>query len=144
MYKHGHCKDGKLTPEYISWRGAVQRSVDPKTREWKHYGGRGIGICPHWIKSFEAFLRDMGARPIGTSLERIDNEQGYLCPLCRAPHGNCRWATMSEQIKNQRHPLFHEERSKRVSDWWMTLTSEYRHERAVAAANARWGERQRQ
>ena len=135
--KHGHTRGGRLTPEYIVWRGVVQRCVDPSTRGWKNYGGRGIGICEHWRHSFEQFLADMGSRPEGLTLDRADNNKGYLCPRCCPPHGNCKWATRSEQIKNQRHEYFHEERSKRRTTWWMSQTPEYRHQRAVAAALSR-------
>lgn len=139
--KHGHASGGKLSPEYISWRGAVQRSVDPNTREWEHYGGRGVGICSHWRDSFPQFLLDMGTRPKGTSIERVDNDKGYLCPVCCPPDGNCRWATMSDQLKNQRHEKFRLERSERKTSWWMNKSPEYRHERARQAALARWGNR---
>lgn len=137
--KHGHCRTGKLTCEYKSWRGAKQRCVDPAVRGWKNYGGRGIIMCPHWIDSFSQFLADMGPRPKSRTIERIDNNKGYLCPLCCPLLGNCRWATMSDQIKNQRHEEFHDKRSRKRTSWWMAQSKKYRHDRAVAAARARWG-----
>ncbi len=137
--KHGHCRKGKLTPEYISWRGAIQRCTNEKSREWEHYGGRGIKVCEHWRNSFEQFLKDMGARPDGLTLDRRDNDKGYLCPLCFPPRGNCHWVTCSDQLKNQRHEFFHDKRSKRMTNWLMNQSREYRHERAVSAARARWG-----
>lgn len=136
--KHGHCRDKKLTREYISYRAAWQRCYDPNSVSWKNYGARGITICFHWKNSFETFLKDMGSRPEGTCIERKDNYVGYFCPECCPPLGNCCWVTMSDQIKNQRHAEFHEERSERRTDWWMSQTKEYRHKRAVAAAIARW------
>ena len=135
--KHGHCRGGKLSREYISWRGAWQRCFDPNTKSWKNYGERGIKMCEHWKEDFPAFLRDMGPKPNRMSLERIDNNLGYLCPKCCPPNGNCCWATFSQQVKNQRHKEFHDKRSKRMTDWWMSQTEEYRKKRATEASRAR-------
>lgn len=71
-----------------------QRCDNPNNLKYADYGGRGIGVCDRW-RDFENFLADMGERPPGTSLDRIDNDRGY------AP-GNCRWATRRDQMANQR------------------------------------------
>jgi hypothetical protein len=72
-----------------------QRCRDPKRKDWKNYGGRGIAVCQRWM-IYENFLADMGRRPSPKhSLDRIDNDKNY-------EPGNCRWATKAEQIASRR------------------------------------------
>ena len=83
------------TPTYEAWHAMKQRCLNPNHKAWKNYGGRGITVCRKWANSFEAFLLDMGERPDGASLDRIDNAKGYR-------PSNCRWSTAVEQARNRR------------------------------------------
>jgi hypothetical protein len=84
----------KTMPEYQSWKHARHRCTNPNYDGYAFYGAKGITMCERWLESFHAFLDDMGPRPAGTSLDRIDNNRGY-------EPGNCRWATASQQVRNR-------------------------------------------
>lgn len=86
--KHGHQSGGKKSPTYRAWDNMLQRVKLPA------YADRSITVCDRWRK-FENFLADMGERPDGLSLDRIDNGGNY-------EPGNCRWTTWSVQMKNRR------------------------------------------
>jgi hypothetical protein len=83
------------TRAYITWDKMIQRCHNPKHNRYHIYGGRGIVVCDEWRSSFAVFYRDLGDRPDGYTLDRIDPDKGY----CK---DNCRWASVSEQNANKR------------------------------------------
>lgn len=104
---HGMCEK----KEYGVWAEMIKRCTNPNYKRYKDYGGRGISVCDRWRK-FENFYADMGDRPKGTSIDRIDNDGNYN-------PNNCRWATNKEQCRNQRSNvmLTFQGRTLCLSDW---------------------------
>lgn len=109
--------------EYTTWQGIKNRCYNIHEKSYPNYGGRGIKICDRWLGpyGFVHFLEDMGPRPEGMSIDRIDNDGGY-CPE------NCRWADRKTQSNNRRnviqitidgetHSLAEWCRIKGVSEW---------------------------
>lgn len=87
------------TPTQKSWEAMIERCTKPRHQAYARYGGRGITVCDRWRTSFSAFIEDMGVRPDGMCLDRVDPNGNY-------EKANCRWATMKEQAQNKRNNTF--------------------------------------
>lgn len=98
--------------EYNTWTRMKNRCCNHKSSDYKHYGGRGIKVCDKWVNSFESFLADMGKRPKGMSIDRIDVNGDY-CPE------NCRWADNITQMNNRTNNkyLTYKSQTKTMSEW---------------------------
>lgn len=88
--RHGMYK----SPLYRSWRSMVVRCTNPNATSYKYYGAIGVAVCERW-KRFQNFYADMGDRPEGSTLDRIDSTKGY-------EPTNCRWASKKQQARNRR------------------------------------------
>lgn len=88
-------RHGKFgTKTHTTWLAMRRRCFDKNFEKYKTYGGRGITVCDRWL-DFNNFFQDMGERPEGKTLDRINPEGNY-------EPGNCRWATAKEQSQNRR------------------------------------------
>ncbi len=104
-------KPNSKSKEYGIWSGMKDRCRNPNSRSYHRYGGRGIKVCERWLV-FANFIADMGPRPAGTSLNRIDNDKGY------SPE-NCEWADEITQQNNRSNNIIitHDGRSLTITQW---------------------------
>jgi len=107
MTKHG----ATYTPTWNAWRGMIARCTQPKMQSYRYYGGRGICVCARWM-NFPSFLTDMGEKPYGMTLDRIDSSKHY-------EPSNCRWATPGQQAVNKSNNIWVEIGGRRqvLSHW---------------------------
>ena len=99
------------TTEYAVWICMMHRCYNPKRRDYRHYGGRGIRVCARW-KKFENFYADMSPRPPGLTLERRNNDKGYNME-------NCYWADRKTQARNRRNAALvtHDGKTASLAEW---------------------------
>lgn len=124
LKSHSHARHGRVSPTYTSWRCMKARCYRVKDRCYADYGGRGIRVCERWADSFENFLADMGERPAGMTLERINNNGDYT-------PDNCEWAENTAQQNNTRRTVrvrcFSGDRGIKPLAAWSAISSIPRH-----------------
>lgn len=106
MMKHGHTAGRVRSPTWVSWK-AMHRRCRPDHLQRSNYYDRGVRVCERW-RVFENFVADMGLRPPGTTLDRIDNDKGYDA-------GNCCWSTWVEQQNNRSNNVRYDYQGKRLT-----------------------------
>jgi hypothetical protein len=112
--RHGHSTREQKSPTYNSWRDMIRRCENDMRRDYRYYGGRGIKVCLRW-HTFDLFLEDMGPRPKGATIDRINPNGDYELE-------NCRWLAKRKQNRNTRATV------------WLTLGN-------VRLSLAEWAER---
>lgn len=101
----------RVSPTYSTWKAMRRRCNNPNTLDWKYYGERGIKVCKRW-DIFDNFIKDMGEKPEGMSLDRIDSDKDY------SP-ANCKWSEAKTQSRNRRsvHRITFKGKTQGLSEW---------------------------
>jgi hypothetical protein len=125
----GHRVQGNKNQTYRIWARMIQRCTNPKNKNWQQYGARGITVCERW-RTYANFLADMGERPHGLTIERVNNDGQY-------EPTNCIWADRATQINNRRNTvrLTYDGQTLLLSEWATKLGVRY----ATLAARLRHG-----
>lgn len=94
----------------VSWRCMLARCYNTRDPDYARYGGSGITVCERWRQSFAAFVEDMGLRPYGQTIDRIDSKGNYQ-------KDNCRWATAKVQNRHSRNEIEFRGRVQSLQEW---------------------------
>jgi hypothetical protein len=113
-FKHGQA-GLKRSKTYMIWAEMIQRCENPKNLSYENYGARGIFVCDEW-HDFKKFLNDMGNKPDGKSIDRINNNYGYY-------KENCKWSSNTEQNSNKR--IYKNKTSKYKGVYWSKKTQKW-------------------
>lgn len=136
-FKHNYSHRGPRTPEYRAWQAMKSRCMNPNRPNYHLYGGRGLLVEPEWLTNFTAFLSEVGNKPEGTTLGRINNELGYIV-------GNVRWEDKYTQERNKRTNkwLTHNGETLIYADWakYLKITREAFNARVHRWPKDRWFE----
>jgi len=101
---------------WSTWYDMIKRCYNPKYKRYFAYGGRGISVCKEWRESYDNFFKDMGDKPDGYTIERINNDGNY-------EPSNCKWATPKEQAQNRRpnRNIMFNGKTQNISQWCQEL-----------------------
>lgn len=127
-YKHGCRTKGHKTGAYKSWLEMKTRCTNEKHQSYQRYGAKGIAICDRWLDHFENFLSDMGERPTGMSIDRIDSTRDYY------PE-NCRWADVITQARNHTSTLLSCEKAANIRELYLNGTKQSQIARSFGVSN---------
>ena len=108
---HGHYSNDKASPTTMSWKSMLARCTDPNHANYAHYSSKGITVCDRWF-DFNNFLADMGERPEGSQIDRMDNSLGYS-------KDNCRWVTPKINSNNKDNCVYLtiKDKTQTVTQW---------------------------
>ncbi len=129
------------TAEHKAYRAIKRRCTNPVERSYKNYGARGISMCQGWTDSFDLFLSDMGPRPPGMSIDRIDVNGGYWCGRCNecastSRPSNCRWADKYQQARNTTRSVLTADDVKTIREMHRLVRSPDAISKALGLCNA--------